>query len=147
MKHRVYVLPGGWCVRDLAHAVCQTLLYEEKMDALLLSDGNGAYVVCARARNGPLTRWIGLDRRVAVRLTQTEDGAVRAEIGRGEWLHKHLSLAVSLVVLWPLSVTSLIGLARQALLPARVDKTIRRFCLTPEGVWEGESFPLPRCPL
>ena len=127
MKNMIYTLPEGKDVREMANAVRFFLMNAENMEAQVLTAETGEYIIQARARNGKVGQWLGLDKAIRVRLIPHSDTLVTAEIGNGEWLKKSLTMATSMVVLWPLAVTSGTGMVLQGRLPGRIDNAIRMY--------------------
>ena len=133
MKNMIYTLPEGKNVREMANAVRFFLMNAENMEAQVLTAETGEYIIQARARNGKVGQWFGLDKAIRVRLTPHANNVVTAEIGNGEWLKKSLTMATSMVVLWPLAVTSGTGMVLQGRLPGKIDHAIQMYLagLTP----------------
>jgi len=127
MTRKIYALPEGRKLNGLAHAIETVLINEEKMDVQVLSAADGSYIVQGRAQNGRMTQWVGLDKSISVRLTPLGQGMLQAEIGKGEWLKKSLTMATSMVVLWPLAVTSTVGMVKQGKLPGKIDRVIQMY--------------------
>ena len=127
MKNMLYTLPEGKNVQEMANAVRIFLNNSENMEAQVLSCETGEYIIQARARNGKVGQWFGLDKAIQVKLTPHNDSLVCAEIGHGEWLKKTLTMATSMVVLWPLAITSGTGMVQQGRLPGRIDRAIRLY--------------------
>ena len=127
MKNMIYTLPEGKNIREMANAVRFFLNNSEDMEAQVLTCETGEYIIQARARNGKVGQWFGLDKAIRVRLIPHSDTLVTAEIGNGEWLKKSLTMATSMVVLWPLAVTSGTGMVLQGRLPGRIDNAIRMY--------------------
>ncbi|MBQ8128756.1 MAG: hypothetical protein IJ175_00735, partial [Clostridia bacterium] len=127
MTKKIYALPDGRELNGLAHAIESMLTNEEQMDTQVLSAGDGSYIVQGRAQNGRMTQWVGLDKSISVRLTPLGPGMLQAEIGKGEWLKKSLTMATSMFILWPLAVTSTVGMVKQGKLPGKIDRVIQMY--------------------
>ncbi len=127
MKNMIYTLPEGKNIREMAESVRFFLNNSEDMEAQVLTSETGEYIIQARARNGKIGQWFGLDKAIRVRLVPRSDTLVTAEIGSGEWLKKSLTMATSMVVLWPLAITSGTGMVLQGRLPGRIDQAIRMY--------------------
>ena len=134
---RLYNLPKGRSLRQLAAAVRNYLNDEKGMHCLLLGTQDGQFIVQGRAKHGKLTQWVGMDKVICVRLRQESGSTVCVEIGSGEWLKKGLVRAASMVVLWPLTVTSGVGIVQQSQLPAAIDRFIQRTLAEPDGGEDG----------
>ncbi len=127
MKNMIYTLPEGKSISEMANAIRIFLINSENMEAQVLTAETGEYIVQARARNGKVGQWFGLDKAIRVRLTPHANNVVTAEIGNGEWLKKSLTMATSMVVLWPLAVTSGTGMVKQGKLPGKIDRAIQMY--------------------
>ena len=127
MTNKIYTLPEGKDIRELAHTIEAYLINREGMNCQVLTAENGAYIIQARASNGKATQWFGMDKAVTVQLIPGMNNTVVTQIGNGEWLKKSLTMATSMVVLWPLAVTSTIGMVKQGKLPGRIDRTIQLY--------------------
>ena len=73
----------------------------------------GSHLVQARAIGGMWQQFLGLDKAISVRFTPVGKEQVTVEIGGGKWTDKAIGAAVSMVVLWPLFVTSSVGAVGQ----------------------------------
>ena len=127
MTRKIYALPEGRELSGLAHAIESMLTNEEQMDAQVLTTGDGSYIIQGRAQNGKLTQWVGMDKSISVHLSPLGQGMLQVEIGKGEWLKKSLTMATSMVILWPLAVTSTVGMVKQGKLPGKIDRTIQLY--------------------
>ena len=127
MTNRIYTLPADKNIQELAHVVEGYLTNSESMNCQVLRSESGEYIVQGRAQNGKFTQWVGLDKAITVRLIPGQNNSVIVEIGKGEWLKKSLTMATSMVVLWPLAVTSGIGMFKQGKLPQKIDRAIQMY--------------------
>ena len=127
MTNRIYTLPEDKNIQELAHAVEGYLTNSENMNCQVLKSDMGEYIVQGRAQNGKMTQWVGLDKAITVRLIPGQNNAVIVEIGNGEWLKKSLTMATSMFILWPLAVTSGVGMFKQGKLPQKIDRAIQMY--------------------
>ena len=127
MTNRVFTLSGDRSMKGLAHAIESYLINDENMNCQVLKSETGEYIVQGRAQHGKMTQWVGLDKTITVRLIPGQNNAVIVETGKGEWLKKILIMAVSMFVLWPLAVTSGVGMFKQGKLPRKIDRTIQMY--------------------
>ena len=127
MTNRIYTLPADKSIQELAHVVEGYLTNSENMNCQVLQSEAGEYIVQGRAQNGSLGQWVGLDKAITVRLIPGQNNVVVVEIGKGEWLKKSLTMATSMFVLWPLAVTSGVGMFKQGKLPQKIDRTIQLY--------------------
>ena len=127
MTNRIYTLPEDKNIQELAHAVESYLTNSENMNCQVLESDMGEYIVQGRAQNGRMTQWVGLDKAITVRLIPGQNSAVIVEIGKGEWLKKSLTMATSMFILWPLAVTSGVGMFKQGKLPQKIDRAIQMY--------------------
>ena len=133
MMNRIYTMPEGKSVREMAYTVQMFLMNSESMNAQVLNTESGEYIIQARSQNGKFGQWVGLDKAIQVRMTPHANNVVTVEIGNGEWLKKSLTMATSMIVLWPLAVTSGTGMVKQGKLPGKIDHAIQMYLagLTP----------------
>ena len=127
MTNRIYTLSANRNIQELAHAVEAYLTNSENMNCQVLKSETGEYIVQGRAQNGKMTQWIGMDKAITVRLIPGQNNAVIVETGKGEWLKKSLTMATSMFVLWPLAVTSGVGMFKQGKLPQKIDRAIQMY--------------------
>ena len=102
----------------------------EKMETqVFMPDPNGS--VCtlqARVRGGGFKQFLGLDKAITVRFhILPNKSSINVEIGEAKWGDKGAALAVSMFVLWPLAVTSAIGIYQQKQLPQKIVKVIQEY--------------------
>ena len=127
MTTKIYTLPEGKNIPEMSRAIQGFLMNSESMNVQVLTTEAGQYIIQARAQNGKVGQWFGLDKAIQVRLTPCANNVVSVEIGSGEWLKKSLTMATSMVVLWPLAVTSTVGMVKQGKLPGRIDHAIQMY--------------------
>ena len=127
MTNKIYTLPEGKNVNEMAHAIQMYLMNSESMNVQILTTEAGQYIIQARAQNGKVGQWFGLDKAIQVTITPCGNNVVTVTIGNGEWLKKSLTMATSMVVLWPLAVTSTVGMVKQGKLPGKIDHTIQMY--------------------
>jgi len=112
--------------QDVAYIVKNYLEISENMDTQIFAADNGTMVVQARSRGGKYKQWVGLDKAITVTVTNVNDAFANVEIGSGKWVDKGIAMTVSMFVLWPLTVTSGIGMYKQAKLPAKINDAISK---------------------
>lgn len=127
MKRNVYTLTGGKTLSTVANAMAHYLTDTQKMESQILTANDGALLVQARGRHDGVKQWIGMDKAITVKLTALQGKAFQVEIGHGQWLKKSLVMSVSMVVLWPLFVTSGIGIVKQSQLPGQIEQALQRY--------------------
>ena len=127
MTNRIYTLPENKNIQELSHVIEAYLINSESMNCQVLKSEMGEYIVQGRAQNGKVTQWFGLDKAITVRLIPGQNNTVIVEIGKGEWLKKGLAMATSMFVLWPLAVTSGVGMFKQGKLPQKIDRAIQMY--------------------
>lgn len=127
MTSKIYTMPEGKNIPEMSRAIQAFLMNSEEMNVQVLTTEAGQYIIQARAQNGKVGQWFGLDKAIQVRLTPCANNVVSVEIGSGEWLKKSLTMATSMVVLWPLAVTSTVGMVKQGKLPGKIDHAIQMY--------------------
>ena len=127
MKRTVYTLTGCKTLNDAAQTVEKYLSGTKKMETQLLTMSDGTLVVQGRGRHDMVKQFIGLNKAITVRLSALQGQSFQMEVGNGEWLKKSLVMAVSMVVLWPLFVTSAVGIVTQSQLPFEIEQAMQRY--------------------
>ncbi|MDE5696719.1 MAG: hypothetical protein K2I96_04785 [Lachnospiraceae bacterium] len=115
-----YALQYGKTREGLIAAVENYLSSTENMETQLITDEAGYKVLQARAKGGKLKQFIGMDKAIMVRFVSKASNEIRMEIGESKWVDKGAVMAVSMFVLWPLAVTSGIGIYQQSKLPEKI---------------------------
>jgi hypothetical protein len=77
-------------------------------------------------KHGKWKKMIGMSTALDIVFHQI-DNTVNVQIGAGRWADKAVVGAVSMVVLWPLAVTSGLGAWEQAKMPERIYEHIAMF--------------------
>ena len=116
---------NGRKVEEIAAAVRNYLESSENMETQCFITNEGAAVLQAKARGGAIKQFVGLDRAITVRITPVSETHITVDIGEGKWVDKGIALTVSWFVLWPLAVTSGVGLYKQHKLPQNIMNAIR----------------------
>ena len=80
-------------------------------------------------RNGNLKQIVGMDKAIFVRFNPIGERQVQVEITKGKWVDKSIVMAISMVVLWPLTVTSGIGMVQQGKLPGKITTCIESYLM------------------
>ncbi len=125
-----FSIPQNKNPQELAQVIVNFLSGSEDMETqVLVPDPNGSLcVVQGRARNGGFKQFLGLDKAITVRLNVMQGGqAVNVEIGEAKWGDKAAAFAVSWFVLWPLAITSAIGMYQQKQLPQKIFGVIQQY--------------------
>ena len=115
-----YTLGNGKTMDGMAYAVASFLRNQENMEAELVPTENGSTFLQARVRNGNLKQIVGMDKAIFVRFNPVGERQVQVEITKGKWVDKSIVMAISMVVLWPLTVASGIGMVQQGKLPGKI---------------------------
>ena len=124
-----YTLSSNKNIKDMASFICSYLSNDENMEAELIQPEGGGIFVQGRVRNGKYKQFIGMDRTIFVRFNPMDTTHVGVEIARGKWIDKSAVMAVSMFVLWPLTITSGIGMYRQARLAGKICEQIEAYLL------------------
>ena len=113
-------------IEDIAYIARNYLEMTENMETQVFAANNGSLVVQARSRGGKYKQWLGLDKAITVTVNDVNGAFANVEIGAGKWIDKGIAMTVSMFVLWPLAVTSGIGMYKQGSMPKKIDEAIRR---------------------
>ena len=127
MKRNVYTLTGSKTLSTVANALEHYLADYQKMECQTLTASDGTLLVQGRSRHDGAKQFVGLNKAITVKLQPMEGRAFTVEIGKGEWLKKSLVMAVSMVVLWPLFITSGVGIVKQSQLPGQIEQALQRY--------------------
>ncbi len=116
-----YTMKAGKSVYGLISAVENYLSNTEKMETQRVNGENSDYVALqARVRGGGWKQLIGMDKAITIRFIKVSSGEVRMEIGEAKWADKGGVMLLSMFVLWPLTITSGIGMYKQGSLPGKI---------------------------
>lgn len=107
-----YNIYSGKSIDGAVDAV-RTYFYSQNMETHFLLR-NDCHIVQARTKSGKLKQFIGMDKAIEVRMTPVNNSMVTVEVGGAKWADKAAVMAVSMFVLWPLAVTSGIGIYGQS---------------------------------
>ncbi|MEN6419807.1 MAG: hypothetical protein ABFC73_12900 [Clostridiaceae bacterium] len=124
-----YTLGNGKTMDGMAYAVASYLRNQENMETELVPTENGSTFLQARVRNGNLKQIVGMDKAIFVRFNPVGERQVQIEITKGKWVDKSIVMAISMVVLWPLTVTSGIGMIQQGKLPGKIITCIESYLM------------------
>ena len=127
MKRNIYTLTGTKTLSTVANAMEHYLTDSQNMECQTLTANDGTLLVQGRGHHDGVKQWIGMDKAITVKLTALQGKAFQAEIGHGQWLKKSLVMSVSMVVLWPLFITSGIGIVKQSQLPGQIEQALQRY--------------------
>ena len=116
---------NGRKVEEIAAAVRNFLESSENMETQCFITNEGTAVLQAKARGGAIKQFVGLDRAITVRITPVSETHITVDIGEGKWVDKGIVMTVSWFVLWPLAVTSTVGMMRQHQLPKKINSVIQ----------------------
>ena len=123
MSIQTYMLNENKTLNGAVDAVTKFLRLSKNMDTQILTTGNGR-MIQARTKGGKFKQFIGLDKALTVKINSMNSNELEIEIGEGKWVDKGVVLTVSMFVLWPLAVTSGVGIVQQIALQKQVEKEI-----------------------
>lgn len=125
-KINSFPLPADKTPQLVGYEVRNYLTNNENMETQVLVNDDGVTIVQARINGGTWKQWLGMDKAISVKLSARE-GILTAEIGEAKWIDKGAMMTISMFVLWPLAVTSGIGMYKQAKLPEKIFTCIRDY--------------------
>lgn len=125
-KINSYPLPADKTPQLVAYEIQNYLVNSENMETQVLGSSDGATIIQGRASGGKWKQWIGMDKAISVKLWET-NGILSVEVGESKWIDKGAVMAVSMFVLWPLTITSGIGMYKQAKLPEKIFTCVRNY--------------------
>ena len=123
---QTYELNGSRTFNGIVEKATNFLRNTKNMDTQVIVTGNGR-MIQARTKGGQYKKFIGMDKALTVKINNIGSGEVEVEIGEGKWVDKGVAMAVSMFVLWPLAVTSGIGMVQQKALQSQVAKEIENY--------------------
>jgi hypothetical protein len=122
----IYDLPYGKSMDGLINAVNNFLSQSKNMETQKFTN-NGVTAVQARNKGGGWKQFLGMDKALTVQISSADAGKVRVNIGQTKWGDKLAVMGVSMFVLWPLLITSGIGMIGQAMLPEEIKGVIKNY--------------------
>lgn len=101
-------------------ALESVLRIKENMDTqrLIYDD---EHIIQARVKKGNSKKFLGLDKAIMIKV-KTKENNIVVELGEAKWIDKGIALTVSMITLWPLAITSSIGIYKQKKLPETIKK-------------------------
>jgi len=118
-KSEIFTLPCGKTVQGIANAV-STMLGYKNMNVQIIDSNDGGFIIQARDKGGKWKQFIGMDIALNVVIKQTGANTASLDFTQAKWIDKGGAMAVSMFVLWPLAVTSGVGMYMQAKLPNEI---------------------------
>ncbi len=123
----IYERRAGKSVKGLVDAVNAYLSGTENMQTQILVDESGKQVLQARANNGRFKQLVGMDKAITVRFGEKNPSSISMEIGEAKWADKGAIMTLSMFVIWPLFITSSIGMYKQGKLPGRIKNVAEEY--------------------
>lgn len=121
-----YTLAENKTVDGLVDSTIRFLQYQS-MEVQTFG-GDSYRVIQARTSSGELKQLVGMDKAIEIRIfTQNSSNNITVEIGNAKWADKAAVMAVSMFVLWPLAVTSGIGIYKQNQLFNQIRMSIEQY--------------------
>ena len=125
-KINSFPMPADKTTQFVAYEVQNFLVNSENMETQVLESADGSTIIQGRVSGGKWKQWIGMDKAISVKMWE-RNGILTVEVGEAKWVDKGAVMAVSMVVLWPLAVTSGIGIYHQAKLPEKIFNCVRNY--------------------
>lgn len=119
-----YTIREGKSVVEVEDLITR-FLRNEKMEVQTLGTA-GCRIVQARVRKSGAKKLLGMDKAVEIRLNQ-EGQRLIVEMGNAKWADKAVVMAVSMFVMWPLAITSGVGIYKQNELFAEIKTVIDQY--------------------
>lgn len=127
-QNYTYKLKDGKNLKGLISAVDTYLSDTENMETQRVAGENNEYTMLqARAKGGKLKQIVGMDKAITIRFIKKSYDSVCMEIGEAKWADKGAAMAVSMFVLWPLAITSGIGMYQQGSLPKKIKNAADKY--------------------
>lgn len=119
-----YTLRDGKSVDEVVDLVTR-FLHNNKMEVQTLGHAE-CKVIQARVRKAGAKKLLGMDKAIEVRLSQ-EGQRLVVEMGNAKWADKAVVMVVSMFVMWPLAITSGVGIYKQNELFAEIKTVIDQY--------------------
>lgn len=129
-KTEIYVLQYGKTMHGMAATINNFLSLSKGMDTQVVNLDDGDLMIQARDKGGKWKQWFGLDKAITVKIERMDEDRVSVHIGESKWVDKVGIMALSMIILWPLSITSGIGMFMQAKLPNQIKNEIARYLIS-----------------
>lgn len=130
VKSDIYRIPAGKSIAGLANAVNNLLSMTKGMDTQIINLEGGNIMLQARDKAGKWKQWIGMDKAITVKLEKIDAERVCVNIGESKWVDKVGIMALSMIILWPLTITSGIGMYIQGKLPGEIKKEVASYLVS-----------------
>jgi len=127
MKEYRLALDTGIEVSRVAHGIAEWLGQEKDMTVRVYHLESGKYVIHARDIHSDRARLFGLDRAVCISLTSGPVGIITAVVNGGAWRDKVIAASISLLMLWPLMLTSAWGACSQLRVFREICRRLREY--------------------
>lgn len=113
--------------KNIDGLVGSTIRFLQYQNMEVQTFGSESYrVVQARIKSGELKQLVGMDKAVEIRFF-TQGNNVTVEMGNAKWADKAAVMTVSMFILWPLAVTSGIGIYKQNQLFNQIRRPIEQY--------------------
>lgn len=122
----VFWLPPDKTLEGAWSTIRNFLSISKNMQVQLISE-EGRIVLQARDKGGKWKQFLGMDKAISIKMQQVDENHIRVAIGEAKWADKIGAMAVSMVILWPLTVTSGIGMYIQGKLPKEIRKALTAY--------------------
>lgn len=110
---RFYKISNGCTAEALVEHMENFLRDTENMETQRIeTPSQGIVVLQARVRGGKVKQLVGMDRAITLRFFESNSD-IHVEIGEAKWTDKAVVMTTSMFVLWPLAVTSGVGIYKQ----------------------------------
>ncbi len=125
----IYTLREGKSIQGIAAAVNSFLTGSENMETQIINLDGGDVMIQARARGGSWKQWVGMDKAITVKINKFGGNQAAVDIGSAKWTDKAGIMALSMFILWPLTVTSGIGMYKQGKLPGEIKNAVLQYLM------------------
>lgn len=132
-KTELYVLQPGKSTAGIRDAALSVLAAKNMQTQTLQFDG-GNVSIQARDKGGKWKQFIGMDLAVTITIEDLGNGIASVTLSESKWMDKGIVMGISMFVLWPLAVTSGVGMYMQGKLPSQVKEAITAYLAAPEAL-------------
>jgi len=121
-----YKLPQGKSLYGMATQISTHLKKKEGMEVQTLTADKGEVIVQGK-KIGLADAMCGVQRAVTVRIVSAGEGVAIVDVGEGKWWDKAFGVVFGAVGFWPIIGLAAYGSCRQAAVPGRVHRCIKKY--------------------
>ena len=123
-NNKVYTICNSTMKDEMMNFMESYLCNAENMEVQRVDmEDTNISLLQARVRGGGIRQFVGMDKAVTIRFTET-GSLLTVDVGEAKWTDKAAVMTISMFVLWPLTVTSGVGIYKQKRLISNILKQL-----------------------